>query len=139
MRPNAFINKPKNPTDKELSAALGPAKVLWDQLLEELADEKGIAEREWHSYAVKAGWSLRVKHGKRTIVYLSPCSGCFRASFALGDRALKAARQSGLPKPVLRAIDEAKRYVEGTAVRIEVNATKDLEAVKKLAAAKLEN
>jgi hypothetical protein len=61
------------------------------------------------------------------------------ASFALGDKAIRTARRSCLPKRVIKIIDEAKRFAEGTAVRIEVNRAEDIEVVKKLAKAKLEN
>lgn len=138
--PNAFIGKPEMPTDDDLAAELGrPAKALWDGLLAGLAEQRNIVSREWHSYSIKAGWSLRVKRDKRTILYLSPCRGCFRASFALGGKAVEAARGSGLPKRVIRIIDGAKRYAEGTAVRIDVNGPADIAVVLKLAAIKLAN
>jgi hypothetical protein len=137
--PNAFIGKAKKPTDDELTAALGPAKVLWDQLVGGLAQEHGVDVQEWNSYSPKAGWAMRLKRKDRNIVYLSPSKGGFKASFALGDRAVKAARQSGLPAPVIKLIDEAKRYAEGTAVRLDVKGPKDISIVKKLAAIKLAN
>jgi hypothetical protein len=139
MPANAFIGKPDTPTEDELRAELGPSKALWDQLVAELADEHRVATQEWNSYSRKAGWALRLKRGERTIVYFSPCRGCFRASFALGDKAVKAAHQSGLPPRVIKIIDDAKRYAEGTAVRIDVKTPKDLVIVKKLAAVKLDN
>lgn len=140
MSTNAFIGHPEKPTDHELAAELGrPAQKLWDQLVTDLAQECSITIAEWNSYSSKAGWSLRLKSAKRTIVYLSPWRGRFQASFALGDKAVEAARRSGLPKPVLRIISEARRYAEGTAVRIEVKGPKDVAIVKKLAAIKLEN
>jgi hypothetical protein len=139
MLPNAFIGKTKKPTESELSAALGSAKKLWDQLAAELADELGVDIPEWNSYSRKAGWALRLKRKDRNIVYLSPHRGCFTASFALGDEAVRAARQSKLPKRVLKIIEDAKRYAEGTAVRIEVKGVQDVAVVKTLAALKLEN
>ncbi len=139
MLPNAFIGKPEKPTDAELAAVLGPSKALWDRLLADLADEHGIAVQEWNSYSSKAGWSLRLKRQKRTILYLTPCQGSFRAAFALGDKAVEAARGSGLPRRVIRVIDEAKRYAEGTGVRIDVGGPRDIAIVEKLAAVKLEN
>ncbi len=39
----------------------------------------------------------------------------------------------------MKTIDQSKRYAEGTAVRLDVNGPKDLAAVKKLVAIKLEN
>jgi hypothetical protein len=59
VSPNAFINRPKPPTDAELAAALGPAQAIWDQLIGDFADECGIVDQEWNSYLLKAGWSLR--------------------------------------------------------------------------------
>ena len=135
MLPNAFIGWAKAPTDDELSAVLGVARALWDQLLAELA----LPIQDWHSYSVKAGWSLRLKVGKRTILYVTPWRGSFRVSFVLGERAMKAARDSKLPAHVVRTLDEAPRYAEGTGVRLDVTAKKDLAIVKKLVAAKLAN
>jgi hypothetical protein len=135
MSPNAFIGRTKPPTDDELSTELGAARVLWDELLAELA----LPIQEWNSYSPKAGWSLKLKLKKRTIVYLAPCRGSFRVAFVLGDKAVEAARQSKLPKAVMKIIDEAPRYPEGTGVRLEIAARKDLAAVKKLAEVKLAN
>jgi hypothetical protein len=137
MLPNAFIDKPKKPTAAELTAALGPAKALWDQLLAGLADEHNLTVQEWNSYSRKAGWSLRLKLKDRNILYLTPCQGCFYVSFALGDKAVEAARQSRLPPSVIKTINEAKRYAEGTGVRMEMKKPKDVEIAKQLAAIKL--
>ena len=139
MEPNAFIGKSHRPTDDDLSIALGASKELWDQLVSKLADDLGADIQEWNSYSPKAGWSLRVKHKKRTIVWLAPCSGCFRAAFILGDKAMKAARKSKLPKQVLKVLCEAPRYPEGTGVRLVVKAAGDLAAIRELAAVKLKN
>jgi hypothetical protein len=137
---NAFIGQTDAPTEEELEEALGrESKALWDRLLGRLAEEHGLEVREWNSYSPKAGWSLRLKRAKRNIVYLAPCRGCFRAAFILGDKAVKAARGSGLPPEVIRTLDEATRYPEGTALRLAVNGPSDLDALVQLARAKLEN
>jgi len=139
MLPNAFIDKPKKPTDNDLTEALGSAKKLWDQLLDELADQYNLVVQEWNSYSRKAGWSLRLKLKKRNIVYLSPCKGCFFVSFALGDKAVQAARQSKLPKRVIKIIDKAKKYPEGTLIRLKVKKAKDIDVVVNLTSSKLDN
>jgi hypothetical protein len=139
MLPNAFIDKPKKPTEAELTSALGPAKELWDQLLAELADQFNLVDQEWNSYSRKAGWSLRLKLKKRNIIYLCPCQNNFFVGFVLGDKAVQAARQSKLPKRVIKIIDEAKRYAEGTGFRLEMKGPKDIDVAKKLTAIKLEN
>jgi Protein of unknown function (DUF3788) len=139
MKENAFIDKLTKPTDKELAAELGSAKALWDQLVSELAKEHGVTEREWNSYSKKAGWSLRLKRKKRVIVYLAPCHGCFRVAFIFGGKAVKAAREVRLPARVLKIIDEAPHYAEGTGVRLDVKTVEDVVVVKRLAAVKLQN
>lgn len=139
MVPNAFIGKTVEPTDDDIEKALGPTKRVWDGLLANLKNEHDVALREWNCYSVKAGWSLRLKRGKRTILWLAPCSGCFRVAFILGDKALLAARQSGLSAPALRLLNEAQRYPEGTGVRLLIKGPRDIPAVKKLTVAKLEN
>ncbi len=137
MPANAFIGKSHPPTTAELTAALGDSKALWDKLLDELADEHNLTVQEWNSYSPKAGWSLRLKLKDRNIVYLAPRTGCFLASFVLGDKAARAAHKSGLPQSVIKIINEAKRYAEGTGVRIEMKKPKDIEIAKQLAAIKL--
>jgi hypothetical protein len=140
MPANAFIGKTTKPTDAELATALGgPEKALWDKLAAQLAEEHGVTIPDWHSYSRKAGWTLRLKRKDRAIVYLTPARGCFLASFALGEKAAKAARESGVPPAVVKIIDEARRYAEGRAVRIEVRGPRDVAAVVKVAAAKIGN
>ena len=136
---NAFIDLPKPPTKAQLADALGPSQTLWSDLLTRLSDQLGIETHEWHSYSRKAGWALRLKKGKRTIVYLAPERGGFRASFALGEKAVEAAIGSGLPAKIVETIDQAQRFAEGRAVRIDVKRKSDIAIVLKLAAAKLEN
>jgi len=137
MLPNAFIGKSKKPTDAELAAALGDARELWDELLGELADQHNLTIREWNSYSPKAGWSLRLKRKGRNILYLGPCPGAFRVAFVLGDKAVAVARQSDLPQSIIKIISEAKRYPEGTAVRLEIKQAKDIGIVTRLAGIKL--
>ena len=93
--------------------------------------------REWNSYSPKAGWSLRLKSKKRNIVHLGPCPGAFRVAFVLGDKAVAAARQGALPRRVIKILDAAPRYPEGTGIRLEIKTAKDIAIVEQLAALKL--
>ena len=138
IAPNAFIGRTAIPLDEDLSAALGPsARAAWDQLVAALAERYRVDGLEWNSYSPKAGWSLRLRRGKRTILYLAPCRGSFLAAFALSAKAVDGARQSDLPPQILEIIAQARRYAEGTAVRIPVVRPSELGAVLQLAALKL--
>jgi hypothetical protein len=139
LLPNAFIGRPERPTDTDLAEALGATKPLWDRLIADMADRHGVTILEWRCYSLKTGWALRLKRAKRTILWMSPCEGSFRVSFILGERAVLAARQSGLSARLLRIVDGAPKYPEGTGVRLLIKGPRDIPAVIKLAAVKLEN
>ena len=96
---NAFAGRKTRPTETELSSALGEAGALWNDLVADLKHDLKLDAEQWNSYSVKAGWSLRLQLKKRNIVYLSPSTGCFLASFAPGDTAVAAARKAKLPTP----------------------------------------
>ena len=87
----------------------------------------------------RSGWSFRLQKKKRNLVHLGPRTGWFLASFILGKKAIAAAHKEKLPVRILKVLDEAKRYPEGTAVRIEVHGASDVRVVKTLAKLKFEN
>jgi hypothetical protein len=137
MQQNAFAGQAKVPTEKALATMLRDSLDLWRRLVDDLKRNWQL-DQEWHSSSLKLGWSLRLQKKKRNIVYLSPRTGFFIAAFALGDRAVAAARDSDLPARVRKLIAGAKRYAEGTAVRVEVKNSDDLDVVKTLTKIKIE-
>jgi len=137
LKPNAFVGRAAAPADDELSAALGSTRPLWDQVFTALTDQFGLSEKEWTSYSPKAGWSVRVKKGKRNILYLVPCQDCFRVAFILGGKAVQAAKESKVPARVLRLIERGIQYPEGLGIRWEVKSPKDLPPIQTLTALKL--
>ena len=78
-----------------------------------------------------------MKRKKRAILYLTPRSKHFLVGFALGEKAVKIALDSGLPPTVASTVENAKRYPEGRAVRLEIRFKKDLAGVRILAEAKM--
>lgn len=137
--PNAFVDRKEKPTATEITAALGKAAPAWEELTARLSTELGVTDQEWKSYSPKYGWSVKLKLKKRTIIHLSPCGGCFVVSFILGDRAVKAARESKLSTTLLKALDVAPRYPEGTGVRFLVKTPRPIPSIMKLARIKLAN
>ena len=137
-QPNPFIGKPSAPTEAEVAAVLAEAKPVWDAWLSELASLHGARTTEWKSYSPKAGWSLRVLKGKRTIVWLSPRTGLFMAAFVLGEKAVAAAKASAaFPAGILQLLDEAPKYPEGRGVRIYIQKAADLDTARRLTELKL--
>jgi hypothetical protein len=136
--PNAFIGQPSAPSPAEVSAALGPANDLWKQLLC-WAAEQNVVDQEWKCSGKKYGWSLRLKIKKRNIIHMSPCVGCFRVAFILGERTVTAARQSDLSESTIKLLDESPQYPEGTGLRLLAKSSNDLIEIRKLALIKLAN
>ena len=137
MAISAFDNKSTRPSEAALKAVLGPTGDLWNEVKGLIASRWGPTAEDWGFSSKKAGWSFRIKHKKRTVLYMIPCDGHFQVAFVLGDRAVAAARHSGLPEHILDLINSAKRYVEGTGFRFEVRKQDDLRTVETLATIKM--
>jgi hypothetical protein len=139
MSLSAFGDKSRPPQDDELAVALGGTFVFWSELKKLIASRFGPLSMEWGFSSKKTGWGLRLKQEKRTILYMTPCEGYFLASFALGEKAVKAAHESDLPASILKVIDGARKYAEGRGVRLEIRTAQDIRNVEKLAAIKMAN
>ncbi len=137
MALSAFDDKLKTPQPEELAATLGNAFVFWNELKAMIESRFRPVSFEWGFTSKTTGWGLRVKSDKRTILYMTPCEGYFLASFALGEKAVKAAHQSDLPTTVLKIIDSAKKYAEGRGVRLKVRSARDVRNLDKLAIIKM--
>lgn len=137
LTPNAFIGRTAAPADEDLTAALGSTRPLWDQALATLATRFELGDCEWTSYSPKAGWSVRIRKGKRNILYLTPCRSTFRVSFILGGKAVQAAQGTKTPARVLKMIEGGTKYPEGLGIRWEVKSAKDLSPIETLTALKL--
>ena len=137
MTLSAFADKTKPPQPAQLTKTLGRTDVHWQAILVGAAADYSPLDQSWNYSGASWGWALRLKQKKRTIMYLTPCRGHFIVGFALGEKAVRAASNSDLPKSLLADISAARKYAEGRAVRIEVRNKRDRDAVVKLAAIKM--
>jgi hypothetical protein len=134
---SVFDDREVPPTEETLAHALGRAAAAWFELRERVLRDCAPLTQEWAFAGPRFGWSFRLKRGKRVIVYMTPSTGHFLASFALGEKACAAARDASLPASILEAIEAAPRYAEGRGVRLPVRTKRDADAVAKVAAIKL--
>lgn len=137
MSLSAFCDKTHQPTQQEVSNVLGDVYAVWKQLIASISERFPPVVAEWGCSSAKTGWGLRLKGEKRTIMYMAPCKGFFLASFALGEKAVKLAYESGLPPAVSEVIDAAPKYAEGRGVRFQVRCSEDLAWILKVADAKM--
>ncbi|HEX7831394.1 MAG TPA: DUF3788 family protein [Thermoanaerobaculia bacterium] len=132
-----FDDKSAPPTDDALDAALGATASLWQELKARIGRRHAPVVESWGFSGKSTGWGLRLKRGDRAILYMTPRDGHFLVSFALGEKAVKVARESDLPAAVLDVIERAPKYAEGRGVRLELRDARDLAAIETLAAIKM--
>ena len=90
-------------------------------------------------YSKKAGWSFVVRSGKRTILYLIPQDRFFKANFVLGDKAVAATQDAGLPEDIVTLIERAAPYAEGRSFMFDIRSLDDVDSVGKLIRVKADN
>jgi hypothetical protein len=139
MALSAFHEKTRPPTDEDLRSVLGKTYPAWGTLLALVAEQIEPISEIWKFTSATTGWGMRVLHKQRVILYMTPQHNQFLVSFALGERAVTAARAARLPASLLQAIDDAPRYAEGRGVRIPVHNGRQLAALARLAQVKSES
>ena len=139
MSLSVFGEKDLVPNDEMVGAELCGCKVFWDDIVDCITDTYEDVSGEWKYYSKAAGWSFVIKSGKRTLVYLIPLCGCFKANFVFGDRAVVATQTAGLPEPLVTLILDAKQHMEGRSFMIDIKTEADAEIAKKLIAIKDKN
>jgi hypothetical protein len=137
MALSVFPDESKRPDERALRSALGASSTLWEDLISFAASRWAPLEEEWAFSSKQAGWSVRLKHKKKILLYLIPQQGWFLVGVVLGDRAVETARRAALPAAVLEQINGARKYAEGTGFRFAVKTREDLEAAQRLALIKM--
>lgn len=138
MALSAFDDKAQTPAEDDLREVLGKAYAAWQALRDELTSRFRLTS-EWGFTSKSTGWGLRLKRDARVILYMTPGRGMFRASTAMGEKAVRAAHELPLPAPLLEIIDAAPKYAEGRGVRVEVRSKSDVNPLVALAGIKLAN
>jgi len=134
-----FNDKQLQPTNEMLLEAMGDAKIHLDEIIRFVETEFGECHTEWKFYGAKTGWSLKVFHKKRNILFVGPETAYFRVAFAFGERAYAKIMESDLPEYIKTQLAEATVYVEGRQLRLEIKTAADTVPLLQLIKIKLEN
>lgn len=137
MAEGAFDDPKSKPITADIERELGRSWSTWHSLTRWLSENYSPLIDDWRFTGEQWGWSLRVKHKKRTIIYLFPCRKYFRVTLILGDKAVKKALQSTLPESLVKEIRQAKKYPEGRVLRFEIRFKKELSSLRQLVDAKM--
>jgi hypothetical protein len=125
------------PSRTEVDDSLGSSARLWARLVAGVAKVHAPIEQAWTFSGPKYGWSLRLKHGDRVLLYMTPQRGCFLLGVVLAEKAAQMAHDDGLPGPLLTTIDAAPRYAEGRGIRTQLATSDDLALARALADLKM--
>jgi hypothetical protein len=134
---SVFGDKAHPPTPADLDSALGASARHWKRIVAGISKAHGAIDEVWNFTSAKFGWSLRVKQKERVLLYLIPQSGEFLAGVVLGEKAVKAARESSIPQPIRDLIDAAPVYAEGRGIRFPVTSAREADAAVTLVSLKL--
>ena len=115
-----FQDKETLPTQKALSAELGPTFALWERIEAFVMEQYPGANAEWNYPGKKYGWSYRIKDKKRAIIYFLPRSGYFKVAFVFGQKAYDHIMDSDISETIKVDLSGATRYAEGRGIRIDV-------------------
>ena len=125
--------KPNPPAGAELAGLLGPAAGLWTLLQEGIRHRHAPVTERWVYGGRKYGWSCRLEHGRKGILYMTPGAGLFRVGLALSDAGRGATLASDLPEEIRESLTGATRAIEGWPVRMGVRTVDDVAIVLALA------
>jgi hypothetical protein len=132
MAMSLFDDKSKQPTKQMLAKALGKQYQLWTEIAEYVVEKYPRAIEEWKYYSVKYGWSFRLKDKKRNIIYMTPSDGFIMVGFIFGDKGVNAVQENSLPQTIKDELRDAKKYVEGRIIRLQVRIQADVANIKRL-------
>src|SRR5512138_3371030 len=113
MALSAFDDPARPPAPAELARRLAAAAPLWNALVAHVEKANPPVEEVWSFAGAKFGWSLPLVQKGRVLVYLTPQEGQLLVGLVLGEKAVAAAREAGIPPALLAAIDAAPKYAEG--------------------------
>jgi hypothetical protein len=139
MSTSIFSDKLIKPDEQKLTTALANTYKLWEEIRKYIRSEFGETVEEWKYYNSKSGWILKSFYKKRNLFFFTPCEEYFRISFAYGEKAVTEIEKSDLPESIIEEIKNARKYMEGKGLRVEVKNRKDVDIIKKLVDIKIRN
>ena len=139
MSSSIFSDKLIKPDEQKLVEALQNTYKLWEEIRKYIRSEFGETVEEWKYYNSKSGWILKSFYKKRNLFFFTPCEEYFRISFAYGEKAVTEIEKSNLPDKIIEEIKNARKYMEGKGLRVEVKNRKDVDIIKKLVDIKIRN
>jgi hypothetical protein len=132
MSVSFFDDKTHQPTDAEISEAVGSLFSTWQTLTQWIRENYPVQEDFKFLYGKNYGWGLKFSIKGKLLTALYPGSGYFTVQIILRLEAIEKAQGMKLGENALQAIQRANPYPEGRWLFIPVEAQNDLMDVQTL-------
>ena len=139
MSQSIFLDKALQPKDEEVRNVLKNSYENWNAIREFITGNHENVSDEWNFPGKNYGWSMRIKIKKRNIIYMVPHDGYFNVAFVFGPRAYEVVSNSDLPGEIKDSLKQARVYMEGRGIRLDVHADDSINNIQELIQIKVQN
>ena len=133
-----FNDETNPPTDQTLAEKLGDAYPFWQEIKQYTNELVGETKDEWKFYGQKYGWQLKTLLKKRDLFFLIPYDSYFKIVLIFGDKAVAEIEKSEISEKIKNNIINAKKYMEGRGIGIDVKDGDSIEDIKQLIKTKID-
>jgi len=127
----AFSEKDRQPTQRQVSNALGTKRTLWESLSRFISSTYQIPG-DLSFGGKNYGWNVWYRKSGKTLVSLYPQNSYFVAQVVLGSAQAEQALALKLGKNVHTVIEDAPQLHDGRRIFIKVRTPKDVKDVEQL-------
>ena len=138
MSIGVFADKNHQPTDTEVSEAIGLMLPAWQVLVKFIRESYPVQEDFKFLYGKKYGWALRFRINGKLLTSLYPTQNGFTAQVNRGPTAIEQAQRMKLSKNVQQAVAKAYPYPEGRWLFVPVESENDIRDIQRLLALRSE-
>jgi len=131
MNIGIFLDEEHQPTRRQISAAIGSRRSLWQNLVQFITDNYRI-KGDLTFCGENYGWALRFRKGGKPLTTIYPARESFVAQIVIGPTQAGNAFGLDLGKRVRKALEDAHPYHDGRWLFIKVRSKRDLTDVQQL-------
>ena len=137
MANERFLNKNYQPSESDISTALGSSEELWIDIRKYIESNYDFSP-ELIFFTKNYGWSVRYRKSKKTLCYLFPENDSFSLLIVLGSKEAEQidSIKESLSQTVRRVFEDTEQFHDGRWMWIRVKEMSDIMSIKLLLAAK---
>ena len=136
MSISAFGDRAHPPVMKEMLAATGSRRALWE-MIGDFLDSNYRVRQELKYYGKSYGWMVQYRHGGKLLLSIYPKQDGLAVQIILSERQLQSALTLSLGVRTMNAVQRADHYREGCWMLLEVESEQDVADVRQLLLLKL--